>query len=72
VLLDFRKGPFSDIKLLHPRFEMALANTGCSLRGFSDVLHDASPNIMRYGGNSSSKVRAACISAVAKPSVKRS
>jgi hypothetical protein len=32
----------------------------------------ASPNVMRYGGNSSSKVRAACMSAVAKPSVNRS
>jgi hypothetical protein len=28
-------------------------------------------NSMRYGGNSSSMVRAACISAVAKPSVNR-
>jgi hypothetical protein len=31
-----------------------------------------SPNLMRYGGNPSSKVRAACRSAVAKPSVNRS
>jgi adenine-specific DNA-methyltransferase len=34
--------------------------------------HGASPNVMRYGGNPSSKVRAACRSAVAKPSVNRS
>jgi hypothetical protein len=32
----------------------------------------APPDVMRYGGNSSSMVRAACISAVAKPSVNRS
>jgi hypothetical protein len=43
----------------------------CSLRGFSDLPHGA-PDVMRYGGNSSSMVRAACISAVAKPSVNRS
>jgi hypothetical protein len=42
-----------------------------SLRGFSDLPHGA-PDVMRYGGNSSSMVRAACISAVAKPSVNRS
>jgi hypothetical protein len=47
----------------------ALANTSYNLRGFP---HGASPNIMRYGGNSSSKVRAVSISAVAKPSVNRS
>jgi hypothetical protein len=41
-------------------------------RGFSDVPHSASPNVMRYGGNPSSMVRAACRSAVAKPSVNRS
>ncbi len=34
--------------------------------------HGASPNVMRYGGNPSSKVWAACRSAVAKPSVNRS
>jgi hypothetical protein len=32
----------------------------------------ASPNVIRYGGTPSSMVRAACISAVAKPSVNRS
>src|SRR6266481_8911316 len=30
---------------------MALANTSCSLRGFSDVPHGVSPNVMRYGGS---------------------
>ena len=39
---------------------------------FSDVPHSAFFDVMRYGGNSSSKVRAACISAVAKPLVNRS
>jgi hypothetical protein len=34
--------------------------------------HGASPTVMRYGGNPSSMVRAACKSAVAKPSVNRS
>ena len=33
---------------------------------------DALPNVKRYGGNPSSMVRAACISAIAKPSVNRS
>ena len=36
---------------------------------FSEVPHGASPNVMRYGGNFSSKERAACMSATAKPSV---
>jgi hypothetical protein len=49
-----------------------VANTSCSLRGFSDVPYGASPNVMRYGGNPSSKERAACRSVVAKPSVNRS
>jgi hypothetical protein len=40
--------------------------------GFADVPRGASPNVMRYGVNPSSKVRAACRSAVAKPSVNRS
>jgi len=39
---------------------MALANASCSLRGFSDVPHGASSNVMRHGGSPSSKVRAAC------------
>ena len=34
--------------------------------------HRASLNVMRYGGNPSSMVRAARISAIAKPSVNRS
>jgi hypothetical protein len=46
--------------------------TSRKLRGFSEVPHVASPNVMRYGGNASSKMRAACRSAVAKPSVNRS
>ena len=64
--------PFSDIGLLHPRCYMAPANTSCSLRGFSDAPHGAFPNVMRYGDNASSIVRAACRSAVVKPSVNRS
>jgi hypothetical protein len=43
-----------------------------ALGGLGNVPHGASPNVMRYGGNPSSKVRAACRSAVAKPSVNRS
>jgi hypothetical protein len=56
---------FSDIELLQLRCEMALANTSCAA-------FPTFPNVMRYGGNPSSIVRAARRSAVAKPSVNRS
>jgi hypothetical protein len=51
---------------------MVLANTSWSLHGSSGILDGASSNVMRYDGNTSSKARAACMSAVAKPSVNRS
>ena len=53
-----------------PRCDFALPNFDADRSSLS-APHDVSPNVMRYGGNLSSKVRAASISAVAKPSVRR-
>ena len=53
------------ISTLSPRFFVVAKSVGSKP-------HGASPNVMRYGGNPSSKVRAACRSVVAKPSVNRS
>ena len=66
------------VPVVHPRFRSLPALRFCHFPNFDadrsspSGPHDASPNVIRYGGNPSSMVRAACISAVAKPSVNRS
>jgi hypothetical protein len=59
------------LSLALPRCDFAHFPNFDADRSSLSAPHGSSPDVMRYGGNSSSMVRAACISAVAKPSVNR-